>query len=844
VGLRILHRSKSDAEFKAFVRAGMSKAGETDADAWVTDITTPKLVGGHMRLGCEVDSMHGGTLSAESSSSESEEESEFDADEAVRGGTLHPEAKMLVSRLVQEGAGDTCSEGVTRNLERRLLKDLHATGNVTGAGMWEFLRGAKDRVVGYGLTGGRAPKRSHRTGRFLKCRHSACSRYNTCVMVHQRRFPNTQPIPRPAAQNPHPGMKGGAGGGSDTEDDDDGSHANHRYSKSGYIKKILAQAAAGNTVPGGGFDISEIKNPSANLQHLAGLIEEGADYGDIIKGTGHKKKKQSGESGSSSSDSSASEPARKKNPPRRRGNPSVKEAAADHTAGQWRKQRMVQAAAAKSAKTHGRLAQGDEEPVPVPRPTRPVATRTVPAVPQAPAAPRRNPPRVPGRSGNFTNYSGAGLGICDQIDEDLRGAGILERKEETEAVLEEARDAYDDSNGELAGGDINGEQVSDKNQRFLRPVEASMRLLKTQQSMTPEVEAAERARLTEARRPRTTQESNAIRAKNAVLEAARKKREAYNESPANLARLKRIDDRRLDANDAYYEHIAANPGEEVRRVNGVEMTRDQAQAKHDADFTEWEKREHPANHYFFRPAVKGLSKIADFAADSGILPAGMSELYQNFAPPTSKFYKDNVIKQVQAYRQPRGDTEGDGEADGAGLTGGAVDDLRARYDHVQQMITDVEDEIRPYLHGGFAGAKRSRELTGGTIPRGVVGMPRTQRDFYDRMPMINVHPSASRGLGLGRRQFRDPYTPMAVADDARKMDVPVSGYTRYDGSGGVGAAAVGGGSRQYCDPFADMEKSDRQRGFAFTGGAMEPPRRSISDYNSETVRLLAQIISR
>ena len=45
VGLRILHRDKTDAEFKAFVMEKVKAAGCSSPDAWVTQYTNPRLVG-------------------------------------------------------------------------------------------------------------------------------------------------------------------------------------------------------------------------------------------------------------------------------------------------------------------------------------------------------------------------------------------------------------------------------------------------------------------------------------------------------------------------------------------------------------------------------------------------------------------------------------------------------------------------------------------------------------------------------------------------------------------------------------------------------------------------------
>lgn len=66
--------------------------------------------------------------------------------------------------------------------------------------------------------------------------------------------------------------------------------------------------------------------------------------------------------------------------------------------------------------------------------------------------------------------------------------------------------------------------------------------------------------------------------------------------------------------------------------------------------SEWLRKNDPASYYFFRPVVQGLTDVADFAAENlaPILPGVgqvAMEVYKNFAPPTSKFADQNLIKQ-------------------------------------------------------------------------------------------------------------------------------------------------------------------------------------------------------
>ena len=97
-------------------------------------------------------------------------------------------------------------------------------------------------------------------------------------------------------------------------------------------------------------------------------------------------------------------------------------------------------------------------------------------------------------------------------------------------------------------------------------------------------------------------------------------------------------------NELYNEYIAENPQEEVRRIKGKLIKKSDNDIQKEKDFLEWEKKNHPANSNFFRPAVQALTDVADNFNHA--LPQPMQELYQNFAPPTSKYYKDNVLKSL------------------------------------------------------------------------------------------------------------------------------------------------------------------------------------------------------
>jgi hypothetical protein len=95
-------------------------------------------------------------------------------------------------------------------------------------------------------------------------------------------------------------------------------------------------------------------------------------------------------------------------------------------------------------------------------------------------------------------------------------------------------------------------------------------------------------------------------------------------------------------NQAYNEYIQQNPDEEEFRYKGKTMKRKDINKQKQADFEDWEQKNHPVRANFFRPVVQGLTDVADHFVDA--LPEPMSQLYQNFAPPTSKFYENNLLK--------------------------------------------------------------------------------------------------------------------------------------------------------------------------------------------------------
>lgn len=101
-----------------------------------------------------------------------------------------------------------------------------------------------------------------------------------------------------------------------------------------------------------------------------------------------------------------------------------------------------------------------------------------------------------------------------------------------------------------------------------------------------------------------------------------------------------------------YEELEADPlvscpYDAKGNVQKTSMRKSECKAARD----EWEKINHPENYYFFRPAVEGLVKVGDFAAEN-ILPfvpgigKVVGEAYKQFAPPESQFYEDSLGKMI------------------------------------------------------------------------------------------------------------------------------------------------------------------------------------------------------
>lgn len=116
-------------------------------------------------------------------------------------------------------------------------------------------------------------------------------------------------------------------------------------------------------------------------------------------------------------------------------------------------------------------------------------------------------------------------------------------------------------------------------------------------------------------------------------------------SGANEDEIARIT---AEAPEMAAQYLAENPGAQMVRcrfnkageIKTTNMSADECAAAQ----AEWERINHPANYYFFRPAVEGLTTAADIGAslleDVPGIGKVASKVYQGFAPPGSAYYSD------------------------------------------------------------------------------------------------------------------------------------------------------------------------------------------------------------
>ena len=87
-------------------------------------------------------------------------------------------------------------------------------------------------------------------------------------------------------------------------------------------------------------------------------------------------------------------------------------------------------------------------------------------------------------------------------------------------------------------------------------------------------------------------------------------------------------------------------GDRLPRL-GEHATRRECKARNELAFQKWEEKEHPINAKFFRPLMKGLTKLGDVATKVAPLvgvPSIVTDAYKTFAPPGSEYNKEGKGK--------------------------------------------------------------------------------------------------------------------------------------------------------------------------------------------------------
>ena len=95
-------------------------------------------------------------------------------------------------------------------------------------------------------------------------------------------------------------------------------------------------------------------------------------------------------------------------------------------------------------------------------------------------------------------------------------------------------------------------------------------------------------------------------------------------------------------NEAYAKWIREHPGQERFFYHGRVDTRQNFDKANDEELD----RRDPSRKAY-RDIVSGLSKVADTGIQLLPVPWYVKNLYTNFAPPTSSYYKDNKIKAIE-----------------------------------------------------------------------------------------------------------------------------------------------------------------------------------------------------
>lgn len=144
------------------------------------------------------------------------------------------------------------------------------------------------------------------------------------------------------------------------------------------------------------------------------------------------------------------------------------------------------------------------------------------------------------------------------------------------------------------------------------------------------------------------------------------------------------------------QHLVSCPYTPAGDVGKTTMSRAECEAARG----EWERKNHPANYYFFRPAVNALTTAADIGASvlEDVPGVGKiaSKVYQGFAPPGSAYYSDGSFGEKAVGTAA--------SLFGLGMTGGREEDEETR-----EMMRDSRervDQLRADRYAAFLEAKR------------------------------------------------------------------------------------------------------------------------------------------
>lgn len=153
VAMRLLHRNKNDAEFKALVMDGVRRMGAESPDAWITLVTNPKLEGGGLACFDEDPTSVGGAMQlervAQTDPSFLQNYIECEIDRVGTGGAF---ASSVLHQLVREASGLEEADGLRQWPASQVLQEAQQSwqtargGCLSGAAFWRGLRGASTYI--------------------------------------------------------------------------------------------------------------------------------------------------------------------------------------------------------------------------------------------------------------------------------------------------------------------------------------------------------------------------------------------------------------------------------------------------------------------------------------------------------------------------------------------------------------------------------------------------------------------------------------------------------------------------------------------------------------------------